>query len=198
MNLSLVGVPLPLRLKSETPVSDEQLMAFCAANDILRVERDANGEVIVMTPTGAASGGRNMDISTDLNIWARRNGQGKAFDSSTGFILPDGSMRSADAAWLLMQRWEALSKEQQRGFAPICPDFIIELRSPSDHLANLRAKMMLWLANGAQLAWLIDPITESVTIYRPDKKIKIMHHPTSVQGEGVMDGFELVMARIWA
>ncbi|WP_263383377.1 Uma2 family endonuclease [Granulicella arctica] len=197
MNLSLVGVPLPLRLKPETPMSDEQLMTFCAANEILRVERDANGEVIVMTPTGAASGGRNMDISTDLNIWARLNGTGKAFDSSTGFTLPDGSMRSADVAWLLLSRWSALSKEQQRGFAPLCPDFVIELRSSTDSLADLRTKMKLWIANGVQLAWLIDPDHQAVTIYRPNHEPELLHHPTSVQGDGVMTGFELPMARIW-
>ena len=198
MNLSLAGVSLPLRLTPETPMSDEQLMAFCAANDVLRVERDANGDVIVMTPTGTASGGRNMDISTDLNIWSRRDGRGKAFDSSTGFMLPDGSMRSADAAWLLNHRWDALSKEQQRGFAPIYPDFIIELRSPSDNVLDLEAKMALWIANGVQLGWLIDPISETVSIYRRDGETDVLYHPTSVQGEGLIDGFELVMARIWA
>ncbi len=197
MNLSLVGVSLPLRLKPETPMSDDELLRFCAANDILRVERDANGEVIVMTPTGAASGGRNMDISTDLNIWARANGQGKAFDSSTGFTLPDGSMRSADAAWLLNSRWRALSKEQQRGFAPISPDFIIELRSASDNVQDLKAKMSSWIANGVHLAWLIDPDNQAVTIYRHGREPELLDHPSTVCGEGIMTGFELSMARIW-
>lgn len=178
-------------------MTNEELLRFCAANEGLRVERDQTGELIVMTPTGAESGGRNSDINIDLGIWARGDGRGKVFDSSTGFILPDGSMRSADVAWMLYTRWNALSREEKRGFAPLCPDFVIELRSPSDSIPDLEAKMQQWISNGAQVAWLIDPEREVVAIYRPNEAPEIYNHPTSVQGTGVIAGFELVMGRIW-
>jgi Uma2 family endonuclease len=111
--------------------------------------------------------------------------------------LPDGSMLSPDAAWVERSRWEALSDRDQERFVPLCPDFVIELRSPSDNLAELKEKMERWIANGAQLAWLIDPTEETVSVYRPGESSEVHHHPTSVQGNGVMAGFELVMARIW-
>ena len=123
--------------------------------------------------------------------------EGITFDSNTGFTLPDGSMRSPDAAWVEACRWDALSEADQARFSPICPDFVIELRSPSDNIVDLEAKMEQWMANGAQLAWLIDPERKLVAVYRPGDQPEVLHHPTSVQGTGVIAGFELVMARIW-
>jgi Uma2 family endonuclease len=120
-----------------------------------------------------------------------------AFDSNGGFTLPDGSMRAADAAWVELTRWNALSAQDQARFAPLCPDFVIELRSPSDNLSDLQTKMNQWIANGAQLAWLIDPIDRTVSVYRPGESPEVHHHPSSVQGSGVIAGFELVMTRIW-
>jgi Uma2 family endonuclease len=178
-------------------MSDEELMRFCAANDFVRVERDANGEILVMTPAGSNTSRMNMRIGRILDEWAEADGRGVAFDSSGGFTLPDGSMRNPDAAWILTSRWNALSERDKGRFAPICPDFIIELRSPSDNLAELQEKMQLWIANGAQVAWLIDPESQTVTVYRPDQQADIHNHPTSVQGTGVITGFELVMARVW-
>jgi Uma2 family endonuclease len=197
MNFNLSGMPVPLRFRPETPMSDEELMRFCAENDFLRVERDANGEILVMTPAGSKTSRMNSRITRLLDEWAEQDGRGIAFDSNGGFSLPDGSMRAADAAWVELTRWNALSAKDQARFAPLCPDFVIELRSPSDGLPELKEKMDLWIANGAQLAWLIDPIEQEVTIYRPGESPDVHHHPTSVQGDVVLAGFELVMARIW-
>jgi Uma2 family endonuclease len=197
MNLALTDVPLPLRFRPDTPMSDDELMRFCAANEILRVERDPNGEILVMTPAGSKSSKMNMRIGRLLDEWAEADGRGVAFDSNGGFSLPDGSMRAADAAWVRIEKWEALSEKDQARFAPLCPDFIIELRSQSDKLPELQAKMQQWIANGAQLAWLIDPIDQTVAIYRSAQQPEVHHHPSSVQGTGPVAGFELLMSRIW-
>lgn len=197
MNFALAEMPLPLRFRPETPMSDEELMRFCAANDFLRVERDANGEILVMTPAGNNTGRKNAYVIQVLGTWSDTDGRGYAFDSNTGFTLPDGSMRSPDAAWIQAVRWDALSVDDKDRFSPICPDFIIELRSPSDNLAELEAKMEQWIANGAKVAWLIDPERQVVCIYRSGDQPEVLHHPTSVQGNGIVAGFELVMTRIW-
>jgi Uma2 family endonuclease len=197
MNFALAEMPLPLRFRPETPMSDEQLMRFCAANDFLRVERDANGEILVMTPAGSKTSSMNSRITRLLDEWAEADGRGIAFDSNGGFSLPDGSMRAADAAWVARNRWDTLTDAEQSRYAPLCPDFIIELRSPNDGLAELKKKMEQWIANGVQLGWLIDPENKTVSIYRPGECPEILTHPTSVQGDGVVAGFELVMARIW-
>jgi Uma2 family endonuclease len=197
MAFSLTELPLPVRLRPQVPMTDDELLRFCAANDGLRVEREANGEILVMTPAGSKTSKMNMRIGRLLDEWAEADGRGVAFDSNGGFTLPDGSMRAADAAWVELARWNALSEKDQARFAPLCPDFVIELRSPSDSLLELKEKMSQWIANGAQLAWLIDPIEQAVSVYRPGESPEVHHHPTSVQGSGVMGGFELVMARIW-
>ena len=197
MNLALAEFELPIRISRDRPVSDDELMRLSAENELLRLERDANGELIVMSPTGSEGGGIETDVATELNIWARSDGRGRAFGSNTGFRLPDSSVRAADAAWVSWDRWNSVSREERKGYAPICPDFVIELRSPSDKLPDLQAKMAQWIANGAEVAWLIDPIDKAVTIYRPGGEPEHHAHPTSVQGTGPIAGFELVMARIW-
>ncbi len=197
MAFSLAELPLPVRLRPQVPLTDDELLRFCAANDGLRVERDANGEILVMTPAGIKTSRMNSRITRLLDEWAEQDGRGIAVDSNGGFTLPDGSMRAADAAWVHKSRWDALSDADQARFAPICPDFIIELRSPSDNLAELQAKVEQWMANGARLAWLIDPIEQEVSVYRPGESPEVHHHPTSVQGSGPIAGFELMMTRIW-
>jgi Uma2 family endonuclease len=197
MTSALAGMRPPFRFRPETPMSDEDLMRFCAANDIARVEREVNGEILVMSPAGNRTGRRNAAIISALDTWAQNDGHGYVFDSSTGFTLADGSMRSPDAAWVETTRWNALSKADQNRFSPICPDFLIELRSKTDDLAALEAKMARWISNGAKLAWLIDPERQAVAIYRADGHPEVRHHPTSVQGTGPIAGFELTMARIW-
>ena len=198
MNLALKESVLPVRLRFDRPMTDEELMHFCAENEPVRVERDAKGELIVMSPTGSEGSGWNSEIITDLNLWARQDGRGKVFDSNGGFTLPDGSMRAPDAAWVSLRRWNALSREDRKRFAPICPEFIIEVRSETDRLPDLQVKMEMWIANGAEVAWLVDPIEKAVTIYRPGEQPELLAQPTSVQGTGPIAGFELVLARIWA
>jgi Uma2 family endonuclease len=197
MNSALAELPLPVRLRTSLPLSDEELLRFCAAHDELRVERMADGELIVMSPAGSESSGKNNEITTDLTIWARADGRGKVFDSSAGFTLNDGSMLSPDAAWIAYPRWNALTREEQRRFAPICPDFVIELRSPSDVLSELEAKMERWIVNGAQLAWLIDPARRAVAIYRPDLPPQLLEDLDVLRGEGPVEGLLLPLTEIW-
>ncbi|WP_353063394.1 Uma2 family endonuclease [Tunturibacter psychrotolerans] len=198
MNSALAGKRPPFRFRPETPMSDEDLMRFCAANDIARVEREVDGEILVMSPAGNRTGRRNAAIISALDTWAQKDGRGYVFDSSTGFTLPDGSMRSPDASWVEASRWNALSRVDQNRFSPICPDFLIELRSQSDELSALEAKMTRWIASGAKLAWLIDAEREIVGIYRPGAALETFQRPGSIQGSGVVDGFTLDLARIWA
>jgi Uma2 family endonuclease len=197
MNSALAGMRPPFRFRPETPMSDEDLMRFCAANDITRVEREVDGEIFVMTPAGNRTGRRNAAIIGALDTWAQQDGRGYVFDSSTGFTLADGSMRSPDAAWVLASRWDVLSEAEKNRFSPLCPDFVIELRSRSDDLSALEAKMERWIANGAQVGWLIDPERQIVAVYRRGEQPEVYRHPASVQGTGLVAGFELVMHRIW-
>ena len=197
MNLAFKETDLPVRLRFERPMTDAELLRFCEANEVLRVERDANGEILVMTPANSNTSKMNMRICRFLDEWTEADGRGVAFDSSGGFTLPDGSMRNPDAAWLLRGRWDALTSEEQSSFAPVCPDFVIEVRSPSDRLSDAEAKMEMWTANGAEVAWLIDPERKVVAIYRPGDSFEVLHEPSSVQGTGPLAGFELVMARVW-
>jgi Uma2 family endonuclease len=197
MTFALTEINLPIRLLPETRMSDEEFMRFCAANEPMRIEREPNGEILVMTPANSKTSKMNSRIVRLLDEWAESDGRGAAFDSSGGFTLPDTSMRNPDAAWMLNPRWNAMSDEEQSSFAPACPDFIIELRSPSDRLPDLQAKMEQWISNGAQVAWLIDPKEKTVSIYRTGQEPEHIVHPTSIQGDGPIVGFELVMARIW-
>ncbi|HEY5381013.1 MAG TPA: Uma2 family endonuclease [Acidobacteriaceae bacterium] len=190
-------IELPVRLRFERPLTDDELLHFCAVNDLLRIERDKNGELVLMSPTGAEGGGRNAELTTDLMLWAREDGGGKVFDSNTGFTLPDGSMRSPDASWVSWGKWNGLTREQQKQFAPICPEFVIELRSESDRLDDLRAKMGEWIANGAELAWLIDPERKAVEVYRPGREPEVLEGTSAVYGEGPAGGFVLELGRIW-
>jgi Uma2 family endonuclease len=197
MNLALNHLELPIRISQGRPVTDEELMRLSAENELLRLERDANGELIVMSPTGTGGSGFESDVFFELSAWARADGRGKAFVPTAGFKLPDTSVRAADAAWVSHRRLDSVSPEQRKGYWPVCPEFVIEVRSESDKLRDIRAKMNEWIANGVEVAWLIDPIEKAVTIYRPGDEPEHHDHPTSVQGTGPIAGFELVMARIW-
>jgi len=197
MNLSLAEIELPIRVRPESPMTDAEFLRFCAANEPLRIERDANGEIVVMTPTWTEGAGRESDAGIELAIWARQDGRGRYYGPSAAFTLPDGSLRGAGAHWVSWARWNALTRERQKGFARICPDFLIEVRSETDRLRPLQDKMKMWIVNGAELVWLIDPQERAVTIYRPGQEPEHLVDPTSVQGDGPVAGFELVMARIW-
>jgi Uma2 family endonuclease len=178
-------------------ITDEEFFELCAVNDTLRFERTAQGEMIVMTPAGGETGSRNFDIALQLGNWNKRMGLGKAFDSSTGFKLPNGAERSPDLSWVLQERWEKLSAQERERFPPLCPDFVMELRSPSDNLKDVQEKMQEYLANGARLGWLIDPKTKRVEIYRPGQQVEVLENPATVSGEAVLPGFELDLSDVW-
>ncbi len=198
MNLTLEGVELPIRLRLERPLTDLELMHFCTVNEMVRVERDANGELILMSPSGLEGSSWNSEVNADLTLWARRDGHGKVFDSNGGFTLPDGSMRAPDAAWVSWRRWNAVPREEQKRYGRVSPEFVIEIRSESDRLSTLQEKMRLWIANGVQLAWLIDPERKVVEVYRPGEKPEVHEQPSSVEGSGPVAGFCLVLERIWS
>ncbi|MEI1377267.1 Uma2 family endonuclease [Nostoc sp. UHCC 0926] len=179
-------------------VTQKQFAALAAANRDLTLERTADGELIVNPPTGWETGERNRSLTGQLDRWYEENEDlGKAFDSSTGFILPNGATRSPDASWVSRERWQALTPEQKGRFPNICPDFVVELRSSSDRLGSLQAKMREYIDNGALLGWLIDPQQRRVEIYRPGLAVEVLENPTELSGEAVLPGFVLNLRRVW-
>ncbi|AFY40815.1 Uma2 family endonuclease [Nostoc sp. PCC 7107] len=179
-------------------VTQEQFTALAAANRDLRLERTAKGELIVNLPTGWETGKRNWNIAGELYLWWRNGGEpGQAFDSSTGFVLPNGAIRSPDASWVSQERWEALTPEQKGTFANICPDFVVELRSNSDTIKTLQEKMREYIENGAKLGWLIDPQQRRVEIYHPSLAVEVLENPVELSGEKVLPGFVLNLRRVW-
>lgn len=176
----------------------EQFYKLCAANPELKLERNANGELVIMSPTGGETGAWNSDITIDLGIWNRQTAAGKTFDSSTGFSLPRGSDRSPDAAWIPIEKWNALSTEERKKFLPLCPDFVIELLSPTDSWVKSLAKMQEYQDNGCRLGWLIDPESKRVAIYRLGQSVEILEAPVSLSGESVLLGFVLNLENIWS
>ncbi len=190
-------VPFVVELGPKRGLRDEELFELCQNNPELRIERTAEGDVIVMTPAGGKTSHRNARIVRLLDTWAEQDGTGLVFDSSGGFLLGDGSMRSPDAAWVLRARLEELAPEVQESFLPLCPDFVIELRSPSDSLTELRTKMEEYRDHGARLGWLIDPETQRVYVYRPDRPAEVMEGPDHLSAEPELPGFELNLPAIW-
>ena len=177
-------------------MSREQFFAFCQLNRDVRIERNVAGSIAVMAPTGGETGARSGLLCAALHRWAEQDGTGVAFDSSTGFELPNGAVRSPDVAWVLRTRLGRLPAEDKAGFLPLCPDFVIELLSPSDSRAALRRKMEEYRANGVPLGWLIDPARRQVTIYRADGSPEHRAGPDVVTGETVLPGFSLDLAAI--
>jgi Uma2 family endonuclease len=192
-----MSVPLTVNFPAIKSMSLEQFYEFCLANRDLRIERTASGEVIIMPPAFSDTGNRNIKIAQQLANWAEQDGTGETFDSSAGFTLPNGATRSPDASWIKLERWHGLTEEQKSSFAPICPDFVIELRSSSDTLNGLQDKMKEYIANGASLGWLIDRKNRKVYIYRPNQEPGILNNPETVSGDPVLPGFVLRMAKIW-
>ncbi len=191
------SLPFKVNLPASAEMTAAEFYAFCQANQDLRIERSASGEVIVMPPAFSDTGNRNLKIAQQLANWADADGTGEAFDSSAGFTLPNGATRSPDAAWIRLSRWNALTEAEKASFAPICPDFVVELRSSSDSLAGLKAKLEEYLANGASLGWLIDRKMRQVHVYRPNQASEILEHPDRVFGDPLLPGLALQMARIW-
>ncbi len=179
-------------------VTQEQFAALAAVNPELRIERTAQGELTVNPPTGWETGERNYSLTGQIYLWHEGNRElGKAFDSSTGFTLPNGAIRSPDACWISRQRWDALTLEQKSTFPNICPDFVVELRSNSDTLKSLQQKMKEYLDNGAKLGWLLNPQQRQVEIYRLGKEVEVLENPVELSGEEVLPGFVLDLSRIW-
>ena len=169
---------------------------LCAANSILRLERTAKGEVIVMPPAGAASGWRNGKLTQRLGNWSEKDDTGEFFDSSTGYTLPNGAVRSPDASWIVREHWLALPLKDRKRFAPICPDFVVEITSPTDTLPLIREKMAEYLAQGVRLGWLLDPKSGLVEIYRPGRAVESLIRPATLSGETVLPGFVLELRGI--
>lgn len=174
-------------------LSHEQFYELCMANKDVAMERTVTGELIIMPPVGGESGEREADLIIDLGLWNRQTKLGQVFSSSTVFKLPNGGDRSPDVAWVQLDRWNALTPEQRQKFPPLCPDFVIELRSESDRLKPLQDKMQEYLASGLQLGWLINPQGKTVEIYRCDREVEVMNLPATLSGETVLPGFSLVV-----
>jgi Uma2 family endonuclease len=189
--------PLTVNLPAIASMNHEQFYEFCLANRDLRIERTTSGDVVIMSPAFSDTGNRNFNLAAQLWNWTEQDGTGIGFDSSAGFTLPNDATRSPDASWIKLERWNALTAQQKASFAPICPDFVIELRSSSDTLTSLQDKMQEYLANGALLGWLIDRKNRTVHIYRPNQKPEILDNPETVNGDPELPGFALQMAKIW-
>ncbi|WP_414752679.1 Uma2 family endonuclease [Anabaena sp. CCY 9910] len=186
-----------VNLKPVLELTDEQFFNLCQANRDLKFERSATGELIIMPPTGGETGNKNARITQQLMNWTDADGTGIAFDSSTCFKLPNGADRSPDAAWIKSERWNTLTDEQKEKFPPICPDFVIELLSPSDSLKTVQEKMREYLDNGVSLGLLINRKYRQVEIYRQGKEVEALESPATVSGEDILKGFVLELERIW-
>lgn len=182
---------LTLQIPPSLKFTDEEFEQIVEFNKELRLELTESGELIIMSPTGGETGNRNFEIYIDLGIWNRKYKLGKAFDSSTGFKLPNGATRSPDASWIKIERWEALTLKQRKKYLPLCPDFAVELVSESDDVEDTRKKMQEYIENGLRLGWLINPKDKQVEIYRAGKEVEILDSPTSLSGEDVLEGFSL-------
>lgn len=197
LNVTGFSGTLVLNLPHEFVFNEDAFYDFCRANAELRIERTAEGGVIVMPPTGWGTGERNAELTTQVRLWAKADGRGAAADSSAGYILPNGAERAPDASWIRRERLAQLTAEQRRKFLPLCPDFAVELMSPTDRLAVVQAKLEEYIANGAQLGWLLDPDNRTVYVYRPNLPVEKFENVLEVSGEPELPGFVLQLAEIW-
>lgn len=188
---------LTLDLTPVVRLTESQFYDLCRKNPEVRLERTATGALLIMPPTGGETGKRNSDLITELTLWNRQSRLGVVFDSSTGFVLPNGAIRSPDVAWIRSDRWQALSSEQRQRFLPLCPDFLVELLSPSDRWEDSFLKLQEYQANGARLGWLIDPQRRRVAIFSKGGAIEVLETPNCLLGEAVLPGFELQLSLLW-
>ena len=186
-----------LQMSPVVLMGEDSFFDFCQLNSHLRIERSSTGELIIMSPTGSETGNRNFKLIQQLANWTDRDGTGIGFDSSAGFILPNGATRSPDASWVKLAKWNALSDAQKAKFAPICPDFVVEIRSSSDNLTPLQDKMLEYIDNGASLGWLIDRTSRQVYIYSPNQDVQCLDNPLTVSGDSLLVGFDLDLTKIW-
>jgi Uma2 family endonuclease len=187
---------LTLDLRS-IKITPKQFESLCRDNPDLRLELTATGELIVMPPTGSKTGVRNSALISMIDQWATKDGTGLSFDSSSGFTLPNGAIRSPDVAWVRLERWESISKRDQEGFAPLCPDFVIELRSPADRSAEIEEKMEEYILSGARLGFLIDPFEKRVSIHRPGQPVRNLENPEQIYGDPELAGLIIDTNRLW-
>ncbi|MGK7941240.1 MAG: Uma2 family endonuclease [Crocosphaera sp.] len=195
--LSTENTPLVLQISPAIAMTDEQFFALCQLNRDYRLERNAKGELIIMPPTGSQTGNRNFKLIQQFANWTDKDGTGIGFDSSTGFKLPNGADRSADAAWMTLEKWNSLTEEQKIRFAPVCPYFVVEIRSSSDQLQSLQDKLQEYMDNGVKLGWLIDRKNQRVYIYRPQTEVECLENPMTVSGDPILPGFQLHTDTIW-
>ena len=188
---------ITLNLNAVVELTKEEFYQLCQENSDLRLERNAQGEIIIMPPTGGETGKRNSILLVQLWLWNEQTQLGEVFDSSTGFSLPKGGDRSPDISWVKKSKWEALTPQQKEKFVPLCPDFLIELISPSDNLKNTQDKMQEYLNNGNRLGWLINRQQKQVEIDRPEQVVETLQSPSTLSGEDVLPGFTLNLQRIW-
>jgi len=186
-----------LQMSPVVSMSEDSLFDFCQLNSHLRIERSSTGELIITSPAGSETGNRNFKLIQQLANWTDKDGTGIGFDSSAGFILPNGSTRSPDASWLKLTKWNTLSDIQKSKFAPICPDFVVEIRSPSDSLKPLQEKMLEYIDNGAFLGWLIDRKNHQVYIYSQNQDVQCLDNPVTVSCDSLLVGFSLDLTKIW-
>ena len=190
-------LPIVLKLSPLIELTERQFAQFCQLNPELQIERAATGELQIMVPAIGFTGGKELEIARQLGNWARQDGTGAAFGPSMGYTLPNGAVRAPDASWVLRSRRTELTPEDRNRFIHLCPDFVVELRSDSDRLSVLQAKMEEYIANGAQLGWLIDPQTRNVHIYRPNQEVEILQNPETISTNSILPGFTLDLKEIW-
>lgn len=186
-----------VNLNSIIKLTDDQFYQLCRDNPDVKFERNANGEIIIMPPTGGETGNRNFELSADFAIWNRQYRLGVCFDSSTCFKLPNGADRSPDVSWIKQERWDTLTSEQKEKFPPIAPDFVLELISPTDSLKKTQEKMQEYMENEVRLGWLIDRKTRRVEIYRLGQAVEVLESPTELSGEDVLPRFVLKLETVW-
>lgn len=197
LSVDLEILPMVLQMLPNMVMTDDQFFDFCQLNRHFRIERNQIGDLFIMSPTGSETEERNFNLIVQLGIWTKQDGTGVGFGSSGGFTLPNGAVRSPDAAWIKRTKWEAIPTEKRKKFAPICPEFVVELRSENDSLSTLKEKMPEYIANGVKLAWLIDRKQRQVFIYRPNCAVEELDNPQTLNGEDILPGFVLDLSEIW-
>ena len=188
---------LVLQFSPVIEMNDEQFFEFCQANRDLRIERNSEGEIIIMPPTGWETGDKNAEITMQLRIWAKQDGRGRSADSSAGYKMPNGATVSPDASWVSNERLEKISPAKRRQFLPLAPDFVVELRSESDSLSKLKEKMAEYIDNGVSLGWLIDATEKKIYVYRPEREVETLENPSEISGEPLLKSFALNLKEIW-
>jgi Uma2 family endonuclease len=191
------GLLLIVHMQPVVKLTDDEFFDFCQLNRDLRIERTAEGDIEIMSPAGWETSDLNAELTMQVRLWAKKDRRGVVTDSSGGYRLPNGATRSPDVAWIRRSRLAKLTAKQKKKFLPLCPDFVIELRSSSDRLSTLQKKMREYIANGAELGWLIDPTNRRVYVYRPDAEVECLTHPMTISGEPVLRSFVLKLTEIW-